>query len=135
MRQTTTTADASLYRQDWTCHHASRHAPDVPFIPCQDCYRPRYAPTQADEPRQEMPAAYIVARLYAGQPAPTYYRADLHQMRDRWTPDPSEATRIHGTRAELRAAFGPDVILIPQAPQCDGAAIHGACDSCTSPDC
>lgn len=119
MRQSPTShpADASLYRQDWTCHHASRHEHGEPFIPCQDCYRPRYSPTQADAPRQEMPRPYIVGRLYAGQPAPTYYRADLHRMIDRWTLDPAQATRIHGTRAELRAAFGPDAILIPQERQ------------------
>lgn len=63
------------------------------------------------------PRPFIVGRLYAGQPAPTYYRASLRRTGPDeygWTLDPAQATRIHGTRAELRAAFGQDAILIPQ---------------------
>lgn len=105
----------SIYRQDWTCHHATRHAPDAPFIPCQDCRRPRYSPSQADAPRQETPRAYIVARLFAGQPAPTFFRVRrASNVEYGWTADPAQATRIHGTRAEVLAAFGADAIIVPQ---------------------
>ena len=71
----------------------------------------------ATHPQTDAPRPYLIARLFAGQAAPTYYRANLrHHSPDEygWTTDPAQATRIHGTRAELRQAFGPDVIAIPQ---------------------
>ena len=84
----------SIYRQDWTCHHAERHDADQPFIPCQDCYRPRYSPDQADSPRQDSPRPYVIR---AGR---EYFRFGYG-----WTLDPNQATVIHGTRAELRHAI------------------------------